>query len=164
MKHSFESVTFVPAPLKEVFGFFSDAQNLEKITPKELRFRILTPLPIEMKPGALIDYSMRLNGVPMKWRTEITKFEPMVRFVDVQQRGPYKQWIHEHRFEESEGGTLMIDRVDYEVGMGFIGEIVHTLFVRRKVKQIFEHRAEFIKRQFASSRNGALRQARNVAV
>ena len=127
-------------PVQEVFEFFSNAENLETLTPKNLKFEILTPAPIEMRPGALIDYRIKLFGIPMYWKTEITEFEPGVRFVDTQLKGPYKQWIHEHRFEAVDGGTLMTDTVDYEIGFGFLGAIAQRLFVKQEVEKIFRYR------------------------
>lgn len=144
MVRTFSSRTEIPASIESVFAFFSDASNLERITPKELHFNILSELPIDMRAGAIIEYSLRIHGVPVKWRTEITEFVPSVRFVDVQKRGPYKQWVHEHRFESVPNGTLMHDRVDYEVGYGVIGEIAHWLFVKRQIERIFQFREEVI--------------------
>ena len=103
----------VSKPIEEVFEFFSDAGNLETITPEFLNFRILSQLPIEMEVGALIDYRLRLYGIPFRWRTKISHWEPPVRFVDEQMRGPYRQWHHEHTFETVAEGTLCKDLVHY---------------------------------------------------
>lgn len=143
--HVLECETFLPLPIESVFEFFSNAENLEVITPKDLSFRILTPTPIEMKKGALIDYHLKLNGVPMKWKTEIEAWEPNTRFVDNQIAGPYRRWWHEHRFAEVEGGTKMNDRVEYVLPFGPIGELAHMLFVRKKVSGIFAHREAAIR-------------------
>lgn len=121
----------------EVFDFFSDAYQLEKITPPFLRFQILTPRPIRLKEGALIDYSLRLRFLPITWKTEICVWEPPFRFVDQQLRGPYKLWYHEHTFEEVSEGTLVHDRVHYKVPGG---AIVNRLFVQGDVERIFKYR------------------------
>lgn len=136
-----------PLPRAELFPFFADAANLESITPAELRFRILTPLPITMARGALIDYRLRINGIPVRWRTEISTWDPPVRFVDRQLRGPYRWWIHEHEFIEIDGGTLMRDRVEYGV-LG--GAIVNRLLVQRQVERIFGYRRRILEKHFAA--------------
>lgn len=105
--------TFSGEPAR-IFEFFADARNLERITPPWLSFRILTPGEIEMKPGTTIDYALRMGGLPLRWRSEITAFEPGVRFIDTQLRGPYKVWIHEHRFVQRDGLTEVHDHVEYE--------------------------------------------------
>ncbi len=133
----FRSELWLPRSRDEVFSFFSDAFNLQILTPDWLNFEILTPRPIAMFPGTLIDYKLRLRGIPVRWQTEITAWEPPVRFVDEQKRGPYQQWIHEHRFEEKDGGTLCHDHVRYAV-LG--GAIVNKFLVRRDVETIFEFR------------------------
>jgi len=143
-----ETETLVPAPLDEVFEFFSRAENLEAITPEFLRFKILTPLPIEMKPGALIEYRLRLFGLPVRWVTKITVWEPGVRFVDVQLKGPYAKWEHEHRFAAEGGQTRMGDTVEYALPGGPLGPLVHALFVRKRVESIFSHRGDVIRRRF----------------
>ncbi len=135
----------VPAPLGEVFAFFSDAANLEKLTPPWVSFKILTPGPIVMKVGALIDYRIRIHGIPVTWRTEITEWDPPRGFTDEQLRGPYRKWVHRHRFEEVEGGTRVIDEVDYAAPFG---AVVEPLFVRRDVERIFDYRAERLREIF----------------
>ena len=122
---------------EEVFGFFSDATQLERITPPLLNFKIQTPLPIELNQGTLIDYSLKIRFVPIKWRTEISVWETPNRFVDRQLRGPYKLWNHEHTFEEVDGGTMVYDRVHYVVPGG---PIIHSLFVKNDLIRIFEYR------------------------
>lgn len=128
---------WLPRPPKEVFPFFADAGNLDAITPPWLRFEILTPLPVAMRVGAQIDYRLRLWGIPLRWRSEITAWEPPHRFVDEQRRGPYRAWIHEHTFAGRDGGTLVADRVRYAVPGG---PLVDRLFVRRDVARIFRFR------------------------
>lgn len=127
----------LPGRLAEVFPFFAEARNLERITPPWLRFEVLTPGPIDMRPGALIDYRLRWRGVPLRWRTEIEAWEPPHRFVDRQLRGPYLLWRHEHRFVEQGGQTLASDRVDYAAPGG---RPVHRLIVDRDVRRIFSYR------------------------
>lgn len=142
-----EASVDIDAPVDEVFAFFSNAENLGAITPESLHFQILSPLPIEMRSGAIIDYRIRLMGAPMRWRTEITAWEPNRRFIDSQRRGPYKLWEHEHLLEAIDGGTRMIDQVRYALPFGPLGAIAHALFVRRQVEAIFQHRnAEILKR------------------
>ena len=137
-----EREQFVPRPRDDVFAFFAEARNLEMLTPAFLNFRILGPLPLEMCSGALIDYRIRLGGVPMRWRTRIEAFEPPVRFVDVQLSGPYRCWRHEHEFQELPGGTQVIDRVAYSLPFGFLGALAHRVVVRRTLDRIFEYRRQ----------------------
>ena len=135
-----EREQLISRPLSEVFAFFADAGNLDKITPPWLHFRFVTPLPIEMRPGALIDYRLRLCGVPLAWRTRIETFEPGERFSDVQLRGPYRRWHHLHEFRETSAGTQMLDRVEYELPYSLLGTASHTLCVRRMLRKIFDYR------------------------
>ncbi|MBD3299322.1 MAG: CDP-paratose 2-epimerase [candidate division Zixibacteria bacterium] len=131
----------IPLPRDEVFAFFSDAANLERITPNFLRFKILTPLPLEMKPGAIIDYELRLFMIPFRWRTEITEYVPNEHFADVQVKGPYKVWDHRHEFRDApDGGTIMTDTVNYDLLFGPLGRLAHALMVKRSVRKIFDHR------------------------
>jgi ligand-binding SRPBCC domain-containing protein len=135
----------VPARVSEVFPFFADPMNLDLLTPPWLGFRILTPAPIAMEVGTLIEYRLRLHGIPIRWRTEITAFEPPYRFVDRQVRGPYREWIHEHVFEEVDGHTIIIDNVRYAVPGG---RVVHSLFVKRDLQKIFDYRHARIAERF----------------
>jgi ligand-binding SRPBCC domain-containing protein len=144
----FLSELWLPRPREEVFAFFSDARNLDAITPPWVRFRMLSAGQIEMKAGALIDYRLRVHGFPIRWRTRITEWEPPVRFVDEQLRGPYRLWVHEHEFESREGGTLMRDHVRYAVPFDFL---VHKFFVQRDVARIFAYRTESLRRRFGAS-------------
>jgi ligand-binding SRPBCC domain-containing protein len=136
----------VERPRDEVFAFFGDAANLEAITPAFLRFRILTPTPVEMRPGARIDYALSLFGVPLRWRTRITAWEPGVRFVDEQESGPYALWRHTHEFESAGEATVVRDVVEYAVPLGPLGRIAHDLMVRRALDRIFDHRSDAIRR------------------
>ena len=133
--------TLIDAPLDRVFDFFSRAENLEKLTPSSLQFKILTKLPIEMKVGTLIDYKLKIRGVPVNWQTEITAWEPNVLFIDCQLKGPYKKWIHEHRFKAEGNKTRMWDTVEYALPFGPLGAIAHWLFVKKEVSGIFGYRA-----------------------
>lgn len=143
-----ERTLFIPRPRAEVFPFFADAANLERITPPFLRFRTLTPPPIDMRAGTLIDYQLRLYGLPFRWRTRIEAFDPPNYFIDVQLSGPYKLWHHRHDFVDAPGGTEMRDRVDYDLPFGPFGAIARALFVRRSVEQIFEYRNKTITELF----------------
>ena len=129
----------LPLPREEVFAFFADATNLEAITPPWLNFRILTPTPIEMRTGALIDYRLRLHGIPLSWRTHISVWEPARRFVDEPLRGPSSRWRHEHLFQDVGGGTRVIDRVEY-AHLG--GRWLDQLFVRPDLERIFAYRKQ----------------------
>ncbi|MGA7524362.1 MAG: SRPBCC family protein [Acidobacteriaceae bacterium] len=150
MVNFLERVLLIPRPRAEVFPFFADARNLERITPPWLRFQVVTPWPIEMRPGALIDYRLGLYGVGFRWRTRIEEWSPPESFVDVQLRGPYRRWRHRHSFAEVSGGTLMRDVVEYEVGWGWAGAAAQRLFVRRSVEEIFEVRNRVIGGIFGS--------------
>lgn len=139
---------WLPRPRAEVFNFFSDASNLEHITPAFLNFVVLTPKPIQMTSGSLIDYKLRVRGIPMRWRTLISVWEPPFRFVDEQLRGPYRQWVHEHKFEERDGGTLAVDVVRYAV-LG--GALIDWLLVRRDVEKIFAFRQRRLGEMFCGN-------------
>lgn len=127
----------LPRPLAEVFPFFATARNLETLTPDFLRFEVLGGGPETMGKGVLIDYRLRLRGVPMRWRSEITAWEPPFRFVDEQRRGPYRRWHHEHTFEEVDGQTIAHDHVHYD---HFGGRLVNRMLVAPDIAQIFEYR------------------------
>jgi ligand-binding SRPBCC domain-containing protein len=135
--YRFEDELFLPHPPEVIFPFFADARNLQVLTPPWLGFEILPPVPESIGAGTLIDYRIRLHGIPIRWRTAITAWEPPFRFVDEQLRGPYRRWIHEHTFEARGGGTVCRDRVRYAVPGG---ALVDALFVRPDVEKIFEFR------------------------
>lgn len=141
----FHAEIWLPRPRNEVFAFFSNAHNLEILTPPWLNFEVLTPGPIGMRPGALIDYRIRIHGFPIRWRTEITVWQPPYQFVDEQLRGPYKLWQHTHAFEERDGGTLCTDQVRYYPRGG---ALMNWLFVRRDVENIFDYRRQQLVRTF----------------
>ncbi len=137
MARTFESEIWLPRAREEVFEYFSRAANLEEITPPWLHFSILTPEPIQMAKGLRIDYRLSVHGIPLRWQSEITAWDPPYRFVDEQRRGPYRRWIHEHIFEERDGGTVAKDRVRYAAPGGWL---IEKLFVARDVERIFAFR------------------------
>jgi hypothetical protein len=142
--HTLRREQWIPRPLGEVFAFFSDARNLERITPSWLGFQILTPGPIRIAAGTRLRYRLRVDGLPLSWTTEIRRWEPPFRFIDVQLSGPYRLWHHTHRFEAHNGGTRMTDVVRYRLPFGWIGRAVRALKVRRDVERIFDYRCERI--------------------
>ncbi len=150
-RYRFEQTQIIPRPRAEVFAFFSEAQNLERLTPSFLGFEILTPGTIEMKPGTIIDYKLRLYGFSVKWKTRIEVFEPERHFVDTQLKGPYRYWHHLHEFEEVEEGTQMRDLVHYELPFGPLGIIARTLFVQHSLRRIFGFRRQVVDEIFGST-------------
>lgn len=126
--------------MREVFAFFSEARNLESLTPAWLRFEVLTPEPIEMRTGTAIEYRIRLHGLPIRWLSRIDAWEPDRRFVDRQVRGPYSLWHHLHEFEPRPEGTLMRDDVSYSLPLGPLGRFAHSAFVRRDLQRVFDFR------------------------
>jgi ligand-binding SRPBCC domain-containing protein len=143
---NFESQVWLPESRDKVFAFFSDAQNLDLITPPWLRFRTITPGSIEMQRGTILDHRLRIHGFSICWRSKITDWNPPVRFVDEQVRGPYRLWRHEHRFEERDGGTLVRDHVRYAVLFDFL---IHRLFIRPDIERIFAYREEKLREIFS---------------
>lgn len=131
-----------------MFAFFGDARNLEDLTPKWMRFQILTPEPIVMGPGTKIEYRLHWHGIPIRWQTEIVRWEPPVRFEDFQLKGPYLLWHHKHRFEPTNGGTQLSDEVRYRLPFGAIGKMVHAISVRKNVEEIFAFRQKKIRELF----------------
>jgi ligand-binding SRPBCC domain-containing protein len=138
--------TIVPASLEETFAFFSEAANLERLTPSWLNFTILTRSPVAMREGLEIEYRIRLYGVPIPWRSRIDVWEPGIRFVDRQLVGPYRWWRHEHRFEAVSGGTRVIDEVAYVPRVRWISGAL----VRRDVERIFAFRERALVEMFAA--------------
>jgi ligand-binding SRPBCC domain-containing protein len=145
----FETEVQIDRPREEIFAFFADAGNLQQITPPWVNFRIKSPLPIAMKPGALIEYTIRVHGVPLGWRTLISVWEPPFRFVDEQIKGPYSLWRHEHTFEANAEGTLCRDRIEYRSPLGWL---MHPLMVDRDVMRIFEYRKVRLLQLFSTQR------------
>jgi ligand-binding SRPBCC domain-containing protein len=146
--YSLKRQQLVNIPIDEVFGFFQKPENLARLTPDSLDFKILTPLPIEMKAGALIDYTIRLLSFRVRWTTMIVDYDPPHRFVDIQLKGPYSYWHHIHTFSEVSGGTLIEDEVTYLLPFGIPGRLAHGFFIKRKLERIFDYRAELIKKIF----------------
>ena len=144
-----EREQIIERPRAEVFEFFADAANLERITPPELNFHIITPQPIDVKKGALIDYRLKLRGLPLTWRTEITQWNPPHDFVDTALQSPYKQWIHLHSFEEgaNDNETIMKDLVRYRLPLEPLGDLAH-FYVKKELKYIFDYRSKVIEEIF----------------
>jgi ligand-binding SRPBCC domain-containing protein len=139
----------IRAPIDEVFAFFQDPLNLESITPSWVGFAFTRPPP-PLQEGARIEYRLRLAGLPLRWRTCITVWEPPLRFVDVQERGPYAFWEHTHLFESIDTGVLMTDAVCYTLPLGPLGRVAHWLAVRAALARIFDYRFDAVRAHFAS--------------
>ena len=152
--HTLRREQLVRAELPEVFEFFSRAANLEALTPEWLSFRLLSPAEVPMRRGTLIDYSLRLHGIPIRWRTLIEVWEPGVRFLDLQVRGPYALWSHLHEFEALDGGTLVRDEVLYGLPLSPLGDLAHPLLVKRDLRRIFDHRRAAVVRLLERGRGG----------
>jgi ligand-binding SRPBCC domain-containing protein len=147
-EHILERKQIINRPRAEVFEFFADAGNLERITPPELNFHIITPQPIDIKKGCLIDYQLKLRGIPIIWKTEITQWNPPYDFIDSALKSPYKQWIHLHRFSEGANGeTVMEDIVRYRLPLEPLGDLAHW-YVKRELKYIFDYRYRVIEEIF----------------
>jgi ligand-binding SRPBCC domain-containing protein len=145
--HVLEREQLVAAPPEKVFAFFALARNLERLTPPWLRFAVLSPEPIEMAPGTLIEYRLRLHGLPLRWTSRIEEWEPGRAFVDRQLSGPYRLWEHRHDFSGLDGGTVVRDRVRYALPLGPLGNLAHAGFVRRDLERIFDFRREAVRRE-----------------
>ena len=137
--HRLTAEVFIPRPRPEVFAFFAAAENLERITPPELRFQITTPLPIRMSEGSIIDYRLRLFGISFNWQTLISRWEPDVSFVDEQLTGPYSKWVHTHSFRDADGGTQVSDEVLYRLPFAPVGDVAYPV-VRLQLNRVFAFR------------------------
>ncbi len=163
MSYALRTDMTVDAALDAVFGLFCDAANLETLTPPELRFQIVSPLPIHMRAGARIDYRITLFGVPFSWQTEITCWEPGIRFVDEQRSGPFRVWIHEHRFDSlGPRSTRIRDEVSYTLPFEPIGRLAHPL-VRSRLDRIFEYREQRVRELLMQAHEAADRDGLDVA-
>jgi ligand-binding SRPBCC domain-containing protein len=150
--HLLERRQRIQLPVDEAFAFYGDAINLELITPPWLEFEVITPRPIEMGVGTLIEYRLKLHRVPVRWRTRIEAWEPPHRFVDVQVRGPYTLWEHTHTFEaDGPEATIIHDRVRYAIPFGPLGTLADRLLVRRDLKQIFDYRRDAVARELGGN-------------
>jgi hypothetical protein len=147
LPYTIQREQWVPRPLEEVFAFFSDARNLELLTPDWLKFHVLT-MPNRIATGVHIQYRLKWHGIPLRWTTEITRWNPPSDFEDIQLSGPYRLWHHTHRFLELNGGTQMTDVVEYELPFGFLGRMAHALQVKRNVETIFDYRRDRIQEMF----------------
>lgn len=138
----------VEVSIERAFAFYGDERNLEQLTPPWLHFEVTTPRPIAMEADTLLEYRLRLHGVPIRWQTRIDAWEPPARFTDFQQKGPYSLWEHSHTFEsDGDGATVITDRVRYAIPFGPLGSLAHVLFVRRDLERIFDFRRDAIAAQ-----------------
>lgn len=149
--HRLEREQRIEQPLDEVFEFFAAARNLERLTPPWLSFEVLTPEPIEMRVGTLIDYRLRVHGIPLRWQSRIEEWEPGQSFIDRQIRGPYGLWHHRHTFAADGSATIVRDTVDYGLPLGALGDVAHPLFVRRDLERIFAYRRQAVIEALADS-------------
>jgi ligand-binding SRPBCC domain-containing protein len=147
MMHMLTTSMSLPFARDQVFAFFAEAANLARITPPELGFEIVTPQPIHLREGVCIEYRLHLFGIPFFWHTEIQCWNPPKAFVDVQRRGPYKHWVHTHRFREEHGATIIEDEVQYALPYAPLGELVYPL-VRLQLHRIFRYRQRAIQAYF----------------
>lgn len=153
--HTFSRQTRLSHPIDRVFDFFSRAENLEAITPPWIRFRVLTPPPIELREGTLIEYALRIRGLPMRWVSRIVGWNPPHSFTDIQVRGPYRFWEHTHSFIPIDGETEMTDAVLYALPFGPLGVLANRLLVARDLRAIFDYRASRIETLISSGKHHA---------
>jgi len=153
MEHQLHTTLELPLPIDEVFAFFAEAANLGRITPPELRFEILTPAPVHMRRGTLLDYRLGLFGIRFRWRTRIAAWDPPHGFIDVQVSGPYALWEHTHVFVATAAGTLIDDRVRYRLPLSPLGEIASPV-VRRQLARIFAYRQDAVREALLGASSG----------
>ena len=144
----FQEETWVQRPLNETFSFFNTPKNLSKLMPSFMKFTLITPEPIVMKEGAIFDYKIKLFGMPMRWQSYISYYNPPYQFVDIQLKGPHDYWHHEHSFSEQNGGTMITDRVSYRMPLGSLGSLADKIIVSKINQRLFKHRDAFIKDHF----------------
>jgi ligand-binding SRPBCC domain-containing protein len=147
--HALDLEQRIARPLTDVFAFFSQARNLERITPPWLRFNLVGEGPGQLSEGSLIDYRLRVHGVPLRWTSLIEVWEPGTAFVDRQLRGPYRLWRHRHEFVATGRDTIVRDHVRYALPLGGIGELAHMLLIRRDLERIFAFRRRSVERLLA---------------
>ncbi|HRH56047.1 MAG TPA: SRPBCC family protein [Chitinophagales bacterium] len=144
-----EQIQELPIDINTAWDFFSSPKNLNEITPEEMVFEITSPLPEKMYEGMFITYNIKpMLNIPMQWCTEITHIKEQEFFVDVQRKGPYNIWHHEHHFKATQNGVLMTDILHYDIGKSFLGWVAGELFVHKKVKEIFEYRYKKLETYF----------------
>lgn len=145
-----ERTQTIHAPLDRAWTFFSEPANLARITPSWLRFRIHGEAPAQIAAGARLEYRIRWLVFRLRWVTRITRFDPPREFQDVQERGPYRTWVHTHTFEpDAGGGVRMRDRVDYALPFGPLGRLANGL-VRRQLGEVFDYRCRAIENIFGA--------------
>ena len=144
---------FIPQPIDKVFAFFARPENLECITPKNLKFSIKTLSPIRMETGQIIDYNIKIKGFPLRWRSLISSYDPPYRFIDEQIRGPYSKWHHTHTFTKENGGTKIDDQIEYSLPFGLLGRITHSIWIKKDLEKIFEYRSKTIEKVFRKDIN-----------
>ena len=150
--HVFEKSQRVELPLEEAFAFYGDGANLEPLTPPWLHYEVIAPKPLTLRQGTLLEYRLKLHRVPIHWKTLIETWEPPLRFVDIQAKGPYSLWEHTHLFEaDGPAATVIHDRVRYAIPFGPLGALAHRLFVRRDLERIFEFRSNAVAELLGSS-------------
>ena len=149
--YTLDSIQLIEKPIEDVFNFFSKPKNLSVITPQKLGFKILTPTPIKMGTGCIIDYKIHLIGIPIHWRSLITDFNPPHMFVDQQIKGPYTMWHHTHTFQEVKDGVEIRDRVVYSLPIGIFGRILNYYWIRKNLQNIFNYRKKVINKLFENN-------------